>query len=249
MRQRTFEEIYAGLSGLDSVDGLSRKFKVPRDVVEVILIQKVIRDTKKNYRRVKSRGRELLSSWEEGSSFLKLALREGFPPVMLASILLAEKGFPRGKVRSFFRNPHLCRDKRIVRELVATLESDLVYSPEGSREQATRGKNVEDKISKWLVGRGVSFKTEDEARKEGSKKTPDFLLDKPFKTLGGKVMWVESKATFGDKVEVGADYRKQLCHYVDLFGPGVVVYWYGFLGDLSLDSVFLWSRANIKAGV
>jgi len=40
---------------------------------------------------------------------------------------------------------------------------------------------------------------------------------------------------FGDKKEIKRDYRKQLTHYVDLFGAGMVLYWYGFIEDILTD--------------
>jgi hypothetical protein len=42
---------------------------------------------------------------------------------------------------------------------------------------------------------------------------------------------VESKASFGDKVQMRGDYNRQLKHYVGLFGKGLVVYWHGYIND------------------
>ncbi len=60
-------------------------------------------------------------------------------------------------------------------------------------------------------------------------KTPDCLLEKPLQINGCKVHWIESKASFGDEIELKKNVRRQLKPYTELFGTGAVVYWYGFV--------------------
>ena len=55
---------------------------------------------------------------------------------------------------------------------------------------------------------------------------------------GKKIFWVESKASFGDKVQMKGDYHRQLKHYVELFGNGMVIYWHGYLNDSSSPQDF-----------
>ncbi|MFH1789339.1 MAG: TPD domain-containing protein, partial [Candidatus Altiarchaeota archaeon] len=144
------------------------------------------------------------------------------------------------------KNPSSAGDERLSRELSSVLRRDLVYSPAANREQARRGRFVEETVGEWLSGLGLSYKTEADCRREGRVKTPDFLLDSPSVVCGRRVNWVESKASFGDYIEVKSDSRKQVRHYVDLFGPGAVVYWYGFLGESFRGDVTLLSHSDIK---
>jgi hypothetical protein len=65
------------------------------------------------------------------------------------------------------------------------------------------------------------------AERKAVTKTPDFLFPMQVVLDGHKVFWLESKATFGDKEETRRNMAKQLSAYVDLFGPGIVIYWYG----------------------
>jgi len=46
------------------------------------------------------------------------------------------------------------------------------------------------------------------------------------------VSWIESKANFGDVVEMKKNISKQLLPYVKLFGKGIVVYWFGYVTDV-----------------
>jgi hypothetical protein len=43
------------------------------------------------------------------------------------------------------------------------------------------------------------------------------------------VNWIESKASFGDFIEIKRTMKRQLIPYTELFGSGAVVYWFGFL--------------------
>jgi hypothetical protein len=165
---------------------------------------------------------------------------------MVSSLILSKMGVSRSLFRAYLKNPPSCRDGRIRGELSDALRRDFVYSPKASVEQMERGRIAERKVGEWFSGQGVSFKTEAECRKENTGKTPDFLLTTPLVLSGKKVCWVDSKATFGDHIEVRSDLRKQLRHYVELFGPGAVVYWYGFLEGSAPDQILLLSSADIR---
>lgn len=100
-------------------------------------------------------------------------------------------------------------------------------------------------IHMWLEKQGITFATEVQSRVAGKTRTPDFLLDKPTKLGGRTVNWVESKASFGDDKEVMRDFNKQLSDYVHHFGPGIVVYAYGFIDGLSVHEKILIADANL----
>jgi hypothetical protein len=86
----------------------------------------------------------------------------------------------------------------------------------------------------WLDERNITYKREEDLRAEGGK-TPDFLLEKPIFLRGEEVYWIESKASFGDLKEVKKNLKKQLHSYWELFGPGMVIYWFGIVDDLPVE--------------
>ena len=85
---------------------------------------------------------------------------------------------------------------------------------------------------------GVGYKREEELR-EGGGKTPDFLLDGPIYYRGEEINWIESKASMGDLKEVKKNIKKQLSAYFELFGPGMVIYWFGIIDDLPVKEGIL----------
>lgn len=247
MEPDKYRSIYSRLNSKEDLKKLGLKYSVNEDVLEAILVQKIIRETKTRYYIIKKQIHAILKEWETGKSFLELSHELNFTPALTASLILQEKKHTKKQVRDILHNPETIRDPRLKRELKEALSMEVVYSPEGTRRQTERGKMVEHAVKEWLTDKGIRFMTEYDSRRKNidaerrlreknvlgvslkSRKTPDFLLAEKIKVKSREVGWVECKASFGDREEVGRDYGKQLKHYGELFGVGVVVYWYGLV--------------------
>ena len=60
-------------------------------------------------------------------------------------------------------------------------------------------------------------------------KTPDTLLTTDIIVDGFVIKWVESKALFGSSEALEEHFKTQLLPYNSRYGPGLVIYWFGFV--------------------
>ncbi|XP_038823234.1 CDAN1-interacting nuclease 1-like [Salvelinus namaycush] len=63
-------------------------------------------------------------------------------------------------------------------------------------------------------------------------KTPDIILEVPIAVDGHIVHWIESKAMFGHDHSHCTYPNKQFWSDWKMFGPGLVIYWHGFIEEL-----------------
>lgn len=90
----------------------------------------------------------------------------------------------------------------------------------------------EIRLNRSLNELGLAFRDEEQLRKFGYDKTPDVKLEIPVAIDGFIIHWIESKAVFGSE-EVHSDYVKnQYSSYWNRFGPGLVIYFFGYLENI-----------------
>lgn len=245
MKQSLHEEIYDKLNNIEDINMIQKEKNLPIDLLHVIYTQKITRNATKRYYKIKNQSKELLNSWTHGETLFKIAKRLDFPPILLTQIILQEYGLSRKETRTYINEPDNIIDERIKREIHSVRKRDFAYSPKAHEKQLKRGIDAEEKLKDWLVKRNINFQREKELRNK-FRKTPDFLLEEPIKIEGSKIYWIESKASFGDDKEILKDIKKQLTAYKEMFGSGMVVYWYGFLDKLESDGFIIKSREFFK---
>jgi len=233
MKQSEYLELYGKLSTPEDIDFLAENFGYDKELLLVVYTQRVTRDATKRYYRVKDQAKRLARMWQDGVRLVQIAGKYDFPPVLAALMILEQKRISRKQFWRYITNPKEAPDPRLRRELQEVVKADIVYSPQGTAVQYERGRWGEKKLFDWLDARGMEYRTEKQLRAEYDK-TPDALLRKPIEWNGSKNYWIESKASVGDPVEVRRHIRRQLEPYADMFGDGIVVYWFGYVTDADM---------------
>ncbi|PSC74291.1 NAD(P)-binding [Micractinium conductrix] len=132
---------------------------------------------------------------------------------------------------------------RLQRDVEACVLCDRCYSPASDAARHAAGNAYEERLNAALAAAGVAFWTEDQLRSRGYHKTPDARLQVPIAVQGHIVNWIDSKATFGDDKLHRQQTAEQYERYVNRFGPGLVIYWHGFIADLNAEeNVLLMDR-------
>nr|SVE75896.1 EOG090X0A0V [Daphnia hispanica] len=176
---------------------------------------------------------------EEQGILLRLSDEIGLTPALLARSII-ERHYQRDDkskpakllVSTLMKNTALIDDRDLAFETYLCLLEDDEYGPIAEATKQSRGYEYEIHLRMELENSKVSFLHEDHLRMKGYDKTPDIKLEIPVAIDGQVINWIESKALFGDE-EVHRGYLKdQLYSYWNRFGPGLVIYWFGYVEDL-----------------
>lgn len=106
------------------------------------------------------------------------------------------------------------------------------------------GIKFEKTFADYLDSRKVSYYTEHDLYQDGSNNTPDFYFPKGLEIVLGAetvtVYWIDVKAYFlAKKSFLLKSVRKQSARYREAFGPGAMVFQWGFEHGISVEDTFL----------
>ncbi|KAG7397829.1 hypothetical protein PHYBOEH_012091 [Phytophthora boehmeriae] len=131
---------------------------------------------------------------------------------------------------------------RVLLEVRECIAEDVHCSPLADRIRHNMGVEYEYLLLETLRNRRLVFESEDILREKGLSKTPDVRLLLPIGVQDPKdgqlhvVNWIDSKAMFGDRHTHETENANQLQGYVNRYGPGMVIYWFGHVAHLSSDN-------------
>ncbi|KAK2891923.1 hypothetical protein Q8A73_017588 [Channa argus] len=170
---------------------------------------------------------------------LELANEVDLSPALMARIILdrflqdLEGGVPSKTVlNSMLKEPSLIPDQILANNIYQCTINDCCYGPLVDCIKHAIGQEHEVLLRDKLRERNLSFLDENQLRAMGYDKTPDIILEVPVAVEGHIVHWIESKASFGDDHSHRTYLNEQFWSYWNRFGPGLVIYWYGFIGEL-----------------
>ncbi|KYO28744.1 hypothetical protein Y1Q_0004407 [Alligator mississippiensis] len=142
--------------------------------------------------------------------------------------------FPSSKtlINSMLRDPSQIPDGVLANQVYQCTVNDCCYGPLVDCIKHAIGHEHEVLLREMLLKKNLSFLAEDQLRAKGYDKTPDFILEVPVAVEGHIIHWIESKASFGDESSHQSYLQDQFWSYWNRFGPGLVIYWYGFIEEL-----------------
>mmetsp|Transcript_28434 Transcript_28434/g.71414 ORF Transcript_28434/g.71414 Transcript_28434/m.71414 type:complete len:313 (-) Transcript_28434:1539-2477(-) len=182
--------------------------------------------------------------YSRGESLCEIAASLSYAPTLLARDILScylirtsEKDnmsvtMLKTEITKRIRDVSLIEDAHLRSEIALCIMNDPAYSPHVEKVRRVIGLEYEHILYETLRNRGLSFLDEDDLRKQGHSKTPDVKLPVPIAVDGVVVNWIESKALFGDEYSHRQYLNDQFMAYVNRFGPGMVIYWFGFVSDI-----------------
>lgn len=230
MKYHDFKHIYEGLKTPSDVKAMAKELNLDEELLTVIYTQRTVRETTKKFYRVQRHAESIYKEWKGGRSMLSISEKYEFPPILTGLMIFQANGCSKKQFWNYVRNPDIISDPRVRKDIIDITREDCIYSPWANEVQYKRGLWGENQLETWLKSKSLTYRTEKDLRGEFPK-TPDCLLDEPIRVNGWEINWIESKASFGDKVEINKNVKRQLEPYTELFGEGLVVYWFGFVDE------------------
>ncbi|XP_029093789.1 uncharacterized protein C15orf41 homolog isoform X2 [Monodon monoceros] len=201
--------------------------------------------TRQSLRKLKQRfPRYLNGVGKNGAApvLLELANEVDYAPSLMARIILErflqehEEAPPsKSVINSMLRDPSQIPDGVLANQVYQCIVNDCCYGPLVDCIKHAIGHEHEVLLRDLLLEKNLSFLDEDQLRAKGYDKTPDFILQVPVAVEGHIIHWIESKASFGDECSHHAYLHDQFWSYWNRFGPGLVIYWYGFIQELDCN--------------
>nr|CAG4637936.1 EOG090X0A0V [Chydorus sphaericus] len=180
-----------------------------------------------------------VTNGEEPGVLLRLSDEVGLTPALLARTIVerhyqkADRSKPaKMLISNFLKNTSLIDDRDLAFETYLCLLEDDDYGPIADASKQSIGNEYEIRLRMELEEKKITFLHEDHLRARGYDKTPDIKLEIPIAVDGQVINWIESKALFGDEDAHRGYLKDQLYSYWNRFGPGLVIYWFGYVKDL-----------------
>ncbi|XP_063221897.1 uncharacterized protein LOC134530718 [Bacillus rossius redtenbacheri] len=147
-------------------------------------------------------------------------------------------------ISRLMKDTTLIHDKILAHEVSMCVLYDDQYGPAATTYKHSLGQEYELKLVEAARQADLTFHLEARLRARGFDKTPDLLLVYPVAVGCSVVNWIESKALFADREVHGLYFEHQYERYCSRYGPGLVIYWFGFVESLREDDPFILVRDN-----
>ncbi|XP_046617526.1 CDAN1-interacting nuclease 1 isoform X1 [Neodiprion virginianus] len=259
MKQEIYENI---MTSIKQFKGMSKDCDkmlretfphIPPDTLSSILALEIRRRMKFSHAKLCSQGTEYYERYTEAISngesigvLVRMSEETGLSPALLARIILENHceqnklTTSRSEITKLLRDTTLIEDKDLAYEIYLYFSLyfqciiyDDQYGPISDAVKHSIGQEYEVKLQNYVSERNIAFLNEDHLRLRGYDKTPDIKLEVPVAVNGFVINWIESKALFGNE-DVHKKYiKEQFLSYWNRFGPGLVIYWFGFLDTLN----------------
>jgi len=220
-----------------------------------ILAQEFQRQVKARYKIVhhpnnrKNIFKEFVSRVKNGEKpgiIIDIATRLRTSPALVARIMVEEhlnldmtgENARENKllVAKYMRDTASMQDRDLSYEVFLATIKDDSYGPLAEAIKHSIGEKHEQMIKDKLRALNIAFEDEHVLRNNGYDKTPDVKLEVPIVVNGKVVNWIESKALFGDEACHEGYLRDQFWSYWNRFGPGLVIYWFGYVKELDSNA-------------
>ncbi|KAG1674257.1 hypothetical protein GQR58_015147 [Nymphon striatum] len=141
----------------------------------------------------------------------------------------------KSKVSQCMRNPSIIIDPRLGYE-ISRFVNMMTLIPYSFSDENQLRNDCYDKTPDILLEIPIEVKTALNQARSRTTSISDYLSLHSLKpAVDGKVVnWIESKGSFGDHDNHEGYLKSQYWSYQNRYGPGIVIYWFGFIEELNI---------------
>ncbi|XP_050075234.1 CDAN1-interacting nuclease 1 [Anopheles maculipalpis] len=239
---QTFIRNYSGLFVNCNLELESKFPEYTSDTLGSIVAKEVIQRVKSNHSKLTARAASMVKEFQTIAKkpsaahdvLQQMAIEWRVPSTVLCRIFLA-KFYPdvsKSEINEMLRMPDLIPDSLLAVNVSYCLYSEIMDGPITDLVRRFIGEEYEVRLKKMAREAGMVFYDEGDLRRTGYDKTPDLKMAVPFMYRGQVINWIESKASFGDVDSHKRYVKDQLSSYGNRFGPGIVIYWFGYVESI-----------------
>lgn len=147
---------------------------------------------------------------------------------------------------------NLITDNYDIEQLNIASKSDI-YNQLKQTGSTLEAEYFEKQIEKILSKHNIKFRTQEELSIEQIKihgkaiNTPDFLIISDLTINNHKINWIDAKNFYGSNINfIKKKIQKQIIKYINIYGPGCIIFKYGFNSKLQFDKTLIMSIESIN---
>lgn len=238
------------------VKDVGTKFDAKLTIKQVTAIRKIVVKDKimRGYGRMNAHIAHMSRLYAK-NDILTLSMTKNFPPLNLLRGILLHRGIPPSKVYSVFANktdPAEILSGRDLEQFKIAEEHDAESTFNQRMITAVAADN-EIRVVNFFKSQGIGMKTQDDLVAEQVAEhgraviTPDILFTDEVIINGRRVHWIDYKDYVGTPIKFLAESNlSQAARYVTKWGPGVMLYHYGFVEGFTIPDTQLLDMDGVK---
>src|SRR3989304_8805999 len=117
MKLSEYQDLYNKLETAEDIDFLAENFGYDKELLLVVYPQRVVRDTTKRFYRVKEQAKKMAWAWQHGHSFVEVADRFHFPPILAALMILEPRKISRKQFWKMLGDLSKVPERRLAQDL------------------------------------------------------------------------------------------------------------------------------------
>jgi hypothetical protein len=218
---------------------LSTEYNIYTIILESMMKSYIKNKILVNYNNIRKSIKKIIELYNSKISILKLSKLYNNSPLTIFRLILYEKYKSKQIVKNILNDPKKYLSNFDYEQCLYAINNDM-YCTNNQDDQLKDSLAYEKEIQLYLDKNNIKYKTQEQM--EGSKLTPDFLLDEIIIINGHKIKWIDAKNYYGAYTPMTMySLKKQATKYNNVYKSGAFVFSLGFSEKIKINNTALFT--------